>query len=1511
MVPPMPAIFARLHIAGFKSFAEPATVQILPGLTGIVGPNGCGKSNVVEALRWLMGETSARALRGHEMDDVIFGGTAHRASRNVAEVTLTLEDAAGLAPPPHEAEAELQVTRRLERGTGSSWRVNGREARGRDVATLFADLASGARSSGLVSQGRVGALVGARPEERRQLLEEAAGITGLHARRHEAEQKLRAAEANLGRAEDLAGQLGRQLDGLRTQAGQAARFRVLSAAVREAEAGWLAVLRGRAVAARDAAALAHDAAEGEERRRQAAALDAARRDAAAGAALPALRGEEAGLRTALERRRAEGERLALEGAQAEAALQAAEARLAQAGQDLGHARLAHGRAAEDMERLAGEGTRLERAAAALPDRIAAAEQACAATAQAAQAAGRDAEAAGRRATEAEGAARGAEARLADARARASRAGEAHRQLAAEHEAASGGLVAPAALADAEAACEAARLGVREREAALGEAAALQAAAAAVAANLRREREAAAQALQAAAAAVAAARREADRLAQRHAETLAAQAEAGAERPDAAGLELARRRAADTAAALGPCATALDEAEAARVAAEAGFAEARRQAVALAAERTRAAVAVGEAQVRLRRGAEGLGAAGAELAAAEAARVPAADREAARDGAEHADAADRHAARALAEADAARTAADTALAAAVSRQAGLDAAVAQAAAEHRGLREALGPQAEAGGTLADALDVPPGLELAVGAALGAGLDGADGAHPEAARHWRVLPPLQDAATPPGTTPLAALLSAPPELARALSRLFLLDAAPGADAEGGLQAALRPGETVVSRDGAAWRWDGEVVRAGTPSPAAARLSQRTRLREAGLRLDAARSAAAEHAGAPAAARHDAGRAAAAAAEARTARRTAEEGRAAAARRVAALDARDAQARARCLVLAPQRDRLAAERREAEAALAAACGVRDGLPDTAAAGSRDTLLAAEQAAAAARTARGDAEAALAEARATLSRLELREVSAANRLLVLAPQLQRLAADLAEAEAAWRDAAVARDALPCLETLDRLLGAAEDSLAASTRAEAAAVDALRDATDAAAEAGRRRDALSGRGAAAAARLDALAPQLARLEAEAAESSAALSEAGRALAMLPDLAALRGEAEAAGQVLHEARDAEAAARAALHGLREERDRVASRRAEVAGSRSEADRLAAATARAGELERRLIAESVARDALAAAPARSAGRAAHARAALDAAEAGHAQAALALANAEEEARRAAAGHRDGQAAAAAAREATLRAEAALSQASAALDAVAARVAERLGEAALLPPAAPGAGPGEEERARRHLDRLAAERAAMGPVNLRAEAEAEEAGVRLDAIRREREEIGTAVNRLRGAIGGLNREGRERLAAVFGQVDRQFRQLFVRLFGGGRAHLALVGSDDPLEAGLEIYAQPPGKTPATLSLLSGGEQALTALALIFATFRCQPAPVCVLDEVDAPLDDANVTRFCALLADMAAETGTRFLVVTHHAVTMARMDRLYGVTMQERGVSRLLSVDLTQAAEMAAE
>jgi chromosome segregation protein len=224
---------------------------------------------------------------------------------------------------------------------------------------------------------------------------------------------------------------------------------------------------------------------------------------------------------------------------------------------------------------------------------------------------------------------------------------------------------------------------------------------------------------------------------------------------------------------------------------------------------------------------------------------------------------------------------------------------------------------------------------------------------------------------------------------------------------------------------------------------------------------------------------------------------------------------------------------------------------------------------------------------------------------------------------------------------------------------------------------------------------------------------------------------------------------------------------------------------------------------------------------------------------------------------------------------------------------------------------EERLRKRLERLQRERDEMGPVNLVAEREADAVAAKIAEITRERDELAEAIAKLRGSIGHLNREGRERLAAMFEQIDRHFQALFGRMFGGGRAHLGLVGSDDPLLAGLEIYAQPPGKKLATLSLLSGGEQALTALSLIFAVFRCNPAPVCVLDEVDAPLDDANVERFCTLLEDMVRETGTRFLVVTHHPLTMARMDRLYGVTMQERGVSRLLSVDLERATEMAGQ
>ncbi|NBP73172.1 MAG: recombinase RecF, partial [Alphaproteobacteria bacterium] len=268
-----------------------------------------------------------------------------------------------------------------------------------------------------------------------------------------------------------------------------------------------------------------------------------------------------------------------------------------------------------------------------------------------------------------------------------------------------------------------------------------------------------------------------------------------------------------------------------------------------------------------------------------------------------------------------------------------------------------------------------------------------------------------------------------------------------------------------------------------------------------------------------------------------------------------------------------------------------------------------------------------------------------------------------------------------------------------------------------------------------------------------------------------------------------------------------------------------------------------------------------------------------------------------------------REDRVRREAAVEQINQSLAVIAERITERLecapedclssvgiDEEDDLPP---------QDAVETKLERLQRERDNMGPVNLRAEQEASELDEKIRGMETEREDLIAAIARLRQGISGLNREARERLVTAFNEVDQHFRELFAKLFGGGRAHLRLTEADDPLEAGLEVFASPPGKRLQSMTLLSGGEQALTALALLFAVFLTNPAPICVLDEVDAPLDDSNVDRFCTLLDEMSRQSSTRFLLVTHHRLTMARMDRLYGVTMSERGVSQLVSVDLQTA------
>src|SRR6201986_3676040 len=226
----------RLRLQGFKSFVEPTDFLIEPGLTGVVGPNGCGKSNLVEAMRWGMGESSHKAMRAADMDDVIFSGNNGRAPRNTAEVAMSIDNSARTAPAQFNGDDTLEVSRRIERNEGSTYRLNGREVRARDIQILFADASTGSGSPALGHQGRIGEIIQAKPEQRRRVLEEAAGISGLHARRHEAELRLRAAEANLLRVEDVIGQLATQMDALKRQARQAIRYRAVAQQVRKAEA---------------------------------------------------------------------------------------------------------------------------------------------------------------------------------------------------------------------------------------------------------------------------------------------------------------------------------------------------------------------------------------------------------------------------------------------------------------------------------------------------------------------------------------------------------------------------------------------------------------------------------------------------------------------------------------------------------------------------------------------------------------------------------------------------------------------------------------------------------------------------------------------------------------------------------------------------------------------------------------------------------------------------------------------------------------------------------------------------------------------------------------------------------------------------------------------------------------------------------------------------------------------------------------------------------------------------
>ncbi|MBV1834867.1 AAA family ATPase [Novacetimonas pomaceti] len=1508
----MTARFARLRIAGFKSFADPASIEILPGLTGIVGPNGCGKSNVVEALRWAMGETSARSLRGGEMDDLIFAGTAARPARNTAEVTLSLEGTAQVAPPPFQGQDELQVTRRAERGAGSGYRVNGRAMRARDVQTLFADLASGARSSAMVSQGRVSALVNARPEERRTILEEAAGITGLHGRRHEAELKLRATEANLERAEDLRLQLEARLGDLQAQATQAARYRELSQGLRESETLLLALLHARArnavVQARDhlhATRQALIAAEQE-------AEDATIAQFEATQALPELRTQADTQRSLLERHRVMAENIAAEVARANAAVEDAHARLEQCRADHEAALARQGDARAMLERLETEQAETKAALETLPQRRTQARDELAhAEAQARECAGA--------LEKASVMAREAQLRFAQMEQARAEANERRAHLQARHD---------------EIAAEVARLRTEmpgeEKLAALDAqvAAATQAATQArtdldaamqlhsdavlkaniarnEAAETRRQHEQAAQALAQATTRLETLQRDHAALSEREARAREALV------PEDHFARL-RADAAASADAFAAAREALEQAEIARAETSAAEIEVR--------ARMEQATSRRDALEQATRSARSASArAGAELASLteESARI---GREAlppgkleqavmAREAAE-ADHASAEETLKAAEQAIVRCRADSEDQA--RRLAELETALTGMEAEADGLAKALAADGEAedgrdGQDVATLLHIPEGLETALAVVLSEGLDASVSS--AAARRWRDLPELAPPAFPGGgVRPLATLIDAPDALGRILAFAGLIDDTADGDA---LQGQLAPGQCLVTRSGALWRWDGYCLSDTLPSRAALKLRQISRLRDirAGqerLRneLPARRQAAQDAKSAMEAAT-------AAMNDARGQRARVEEQLVLLRRQEAELSRQDAAIRARLDTIALQLEnargadaeaRQTLERAEQEEAALPAPALMQAEMDRAA----QAAAKARQDETAARQARQKAQAAQETTQRVLNEAINRHGEAETRLQAILPALARMAQDLEQAGQDHEKARTYQAALPPQEHAASAQQQAEAAAESAARGLSAAQE-NRDATHTALEASTHERTQAGhRQHEIQSLLDAREPRIEELKREVSAATEVCDRLAADQAALPDPEVLSREVEELRTRLAGTRQAEQELRDLLGRLETEEAALTQRLASSsAGMEEWRGRVATTSQEVTVTQDRLRTAGEEHGRVAVQPEEIIHRREAISTDLSTAEHRYNQSAEALKAAENVLSAAQGAREKADAAMIRMREDVLRAEGRQEQAEAIL---AQLLAESQPPAGIVPT---DLSETAEAGLRRKVGRLERQRDELGPVNLRAEIEANEAQEQIGTIMTERGELESAIARLRGTIGNLNREGRERLMAVFSRIDQHFQALFTRMFNGGRAHLGMVGNDDPLQAGLEIYAQPPGKKLATLSLLSGGEQALTALSLIFAVFRCNPAPICVLDEVDAPLDDANVGRFCGLLGDMVAEAGTRFLVVTHHQLTMAHMDRLYGVTMQERGVSRVLSIDLERASEMVAQ
>ena len=1137
--------FQSVRISGFKSFLEPTEIQMNRGLTGVVGPNGCGKSNIVEAIKWIMGENSARQMRGDGMDDVIFSGTNERPSRNFAEVSIKLDNSEKKAPAIFNHYDEIEITRKIEREKGSVYRVNGKQVRARDIQLIFADNGTGARSSGIVGQGRIAQIIDSNPEDRRVILEEAANIKGLHSRRHEAELKLKGASDNLDRLSDIEQTYKEQLIELEKQGRKAARYRSVGERIRKAEATLFFNLMNNAKKEANDLDIQLKNANENVSQGQIKVAEHTKSQLHLANKIPDLKKDEAEKAATLQTLNITKIKLDEEKSSAQNALQNIINQINLINNDIVRESEIKEDAKKSLSNLLTEEKNLKEDSENFSTKI-------------------------------------------------TKATDLVKKLRSISDAADDKL---STITSEIYSIKSDKSDLEKRIK-----------------NLKQKIEVTQNQL-------ANFNIEDDKnrfkLDKEKIINLKKLIQENNQLNDGYNVELEKLEKLETR---------------------------------LVEEKNTAVFEFNKVNL-----------------------------------------------------------------------------------EFDSLSTLLGRDTLNSNTLEKSIGNINNLEEAIGSVLGETLLApilSDDQSTENATYWRDdFKTISTASLPESVIPIVTKITKSSILDTALKGVGIVD---NKEIAFKLQKELTFGQALTTPSGGLWRWDGFVQPQGVQNSYSERLQQIARLRLLQNKLPSLK-----------------------------------EKQSLSEKRLEECFNNIKKYKDDLANLQVKLSSLISESNELE------------LQNTKV---ESKLLSSE---------------ALIKELKNTERMSLEELSELEKEFNNSLNLPSLLAE----------------ELKVRNNADQSRNELTDAMAAEQQIKSEESFKSRNLI----QLGHQKENWKVREEEAKTRLISLEERL----------KASQDEKNR-LSTLPES--------------FEKKEAELNTK--IEEAISNRNIAADQLVKNETSLNDADKLV---------------------------------------------------------------------REAEKAVSTLREEMIKIEALLNLSKAKIQNIEDRVFEKLKIKStelnkLINTKEEDQPIKSIEILEKTLQRLLNERETLGAVNLRAEDEMNEMLNKIEVMSKERVDLEEAIAKLRSGIFELNKEGRQRLKESFEEVNENFKQLFQKLFGGGNAELRLVGNEDPLQAGLEVLASPPGKKMQLLSLLSGGEQALTAISLIFSVFLCNPAPICILDEVDAPLDDTNVGRFCDLLNQIVDETNTYFMVITHHRLTMAKMDRLFGVTMEQKGISKLVSVDLEQASRI---